>query len=124
MNEWHGYPQHPDAHPERPWWRRMSSGLGWERVDNRALTRDNQALPVMDAMNPMSAPPPRCGQVWVWDGNGEYRTIADGTEAMVVGVQMGRPVWPASHPNQAGWPPSGAVLVAGPFSPWQPPETP
>lgn len=21
---WHGYPQHPDAHPERPWWRRQS----------------------------------------------------------------------------------------------------
>lgn len=24
---WHGYPQHPDAHPERPWWRLSGEGL-------------------------------------------------------------------------------------------------
>ena len=29
MTDYMGYPQHPDAHPERPWWRKIHDGSGW-----------------------------------------------------------------------------------------------
>lgn len=35
MADWHGYPQDPDAHPERPWWRK--SGGTELRVDGLRL---------------------------------------------------------------------------------------
>jgi len=37
--DWHGYPQHPDAHPQRPWWRRSGDDESpWVRSDNATLT--------------------------------------------------------------------------------------
>lgn len=59
---------------------------------------------------PLPPPPPAVGQVWVWLG------------------------WPYSSPRRIGerqtvtavddephdWPPEGAMLVAGPGSPWRP----
>lgn len=136
MSGWHGYEQHPDAHPERPWWRySLPPGAtdadvpGWWRMDGRGLYGFDRAgvrfapwnddasldaaLARIDAEHPLPAPPPKCGQVWVWPWN---------TEAMVTGVVMGAAQWGASlsRDDMRSWPPPGAVLVAGPHSPWAP----
>lgn len=40
MSDWHGYPQHLDAHPERPWWRRLvpdDEESPWRRADGVEL---------------------------------------------------------------------------------------
>jgi hypothetical protein len=41
MSDFHGYPQHPDAHPERPWWRAvpLDPDDGW-RATECALRSD------------------------------------------------------------------------------------
>lgn len=81
MPEFHGYPQHEDAHPERPWWRMR--GMFWVRsgghnvpaikpwrgiVDGLPKERPSaDVLADMDATDrehPLPAPPPMCGQVW------------------------------------------------------------
>jgi hypothetical protein len=85
----------------------------------------------LDAEHPMAAPPPMCGQVWVW---------TNGWERMVVGVDRcavfgcgdeirntGAPSEYSDIPMRADvWPPPSAVLVAGPTPwgrdvPWAPP---
>lgn len=77
---YHGYPQHPDAHPERPWWRKLWQRRGngslehiaWQRIRDRAtvsVLEVRQArfdvLAHHDLEHPLPAPPPLCGQVWV-----------------------------------------------------------
>jgi len=135
MNPFEIYPQHPNAHPERPWWR---AGSGWHRRDGaRVWFEDGRslvgpgpgwwsqaeeadfiqhadcdaALSYVDAAHPLPAPPPLCGQVWVLP-NGEHGLVTS-----VVGglVTLGA----TSYPEEL-WPPGGAVLVAGPGSPWAP----
>lgn len=96
MTLWHGYPQHPDAHPERPWWRRYVSPLdgstGWTRyahdgtspvvLDSEVEPHEDadgdeaeavllEALAAKDAAYPVPPPPPLCGQVWVCVADGE-----------------------------------------------------
>jgi hypothetical protein len=141
MTMWNGYEQHPDAHPERPWWRRQRSPpgcriapLGWVRTDGawsyrptwnpdtgNLPTKADEAradagLAVYDAAHPLPAPPPKCGQVWKMDTD----------EAVIVGRRPGldfdglvcvRWGW-ATQDDLVPWPPEGAVLVAGPHSPW------
>ena len=142
INEWHGYPQHPDAHPERPWWRRefQDSRIpecrewAWIRTDSRrgpsdmmrgAMLRD--ALDRIDKENPLPAPEPRCGQVWLCVDP----SLPSPVEDMVVGIErMGATSlvrWGTRvastgvyDPQNKTWPTPNAVLVAGPGSPWAP----
>lgn len=126
---WHGYPQHPDSHPERPWWRRgmvrehrrSSTGagsvsttldvMGFVRSDGRTSV-DEAGMRQVDADEPLPPPPPLVGQVW---------RQPDGTEVMVALHNPGNRDWfgPGPPPWEE-WPPPGAVLVAGPLAPWAP----
>jgi len=139
MPDFHGYPQHPDAHPERPWWRLANpwtDGGVWRRTDGQSTARFNvpstywgspeqyhthimgiarqqdDYLARIDTTNPLPPPHPRCGQVWICDDN---------EERLVVAVQNGCPVF-GGHPLgfALNWPPAGAVLVDGHGAPWAP----
>lgn len=162
MTEFHGYPQHIDAHGTRPWWRRLTRNgrrdpYTWARPDGGRVTRQpgpgywasrhvlwhvdtgmhdgdvlatgitDEALAAYDAAYPLPAPPPLCGQVWVWSDNRQalltevYRTAAG------LRVDLGEyAAWPEGVPDEGhfhvAWPPPGAVLVAGPGAPWAPME--
>lgn len=138
INPFSIYPQHPDAHPERPWWQQILHSLNfpptevWERSDGHALhefdgglvdyagtTRwvhngtVSECLRAFDAAHPLPPPPPLVGQVWHEDGD----------EFMIrrVARDNGGVEWWANsaHPS-THWPPFGAVLVAGPGAPWAP----
>ena len=114
MSEWHGYEQHKDAHPERPWWREVTAMTQyWVRTDGLTTT-SAASLEAYDRCKPLPPPPPKCGQVWV---DLKYKT-----QSMCCGVGPdGAAGW---FPDAGGgtrpptWPPPGAVLVAGPHSPW------
>lgn len=88
----------------------------------------------IDRNHPLPAPPPLVGQVWVWPETDSH--------SPVVGVDRGRAVFVGMEMDDGGvadvedfgecetypalmniielenWPPKGAVLVAGPQSPW------
>lgn len=125
---WHGYEQHPDAHPLWPWWRAVSVPglLVWRRVDGleetalAASAGRSDRLAWLDRERPLPAPEARCGQVWVW--------TASGVQAQVVEVdpEIGRAYLGGRQMSiqREAWPPSGAVLVSGPESPWAPPNAP
>lgn len=112
-----------DCHPERPWWVLVRdvnepvqtsypsrSFYRWARVDGAKVTAGylsdepswrsgvpgDEALTAFDAAHPLPAPPLMPGQVWAY---------ADGTETLIVRVEM----WPPPDVN--------AILVAGP-TPW------
>lgn len=128
----HGYPQDPTAHPERPWWRgpimRESDGvIVWRRSDSADTGHPclRGALAAIDREDPLPPPEPLCGQVWV---------LRSGRSVMVVDVvpQTVEGAWMVSLGSEAltargagvtcPWPPPGAVLVAGPGAPWAPAE--
>jgi hypothetical protein len=137
MSDWHGYPQHPDAHPERPWWRPISS-MRWRRTDGRisraACVCDELAR--LDTAHPMPPPEPRCGQVWVTLTGVEsmvQMVYSNGAGTRTIDLPDHHFFWPpdperpdscwGSAPETlttADWPPPGAVLVAGPGAPWAP----
>lgn len=76
-------------------------------------------LRILDAACPLPAPPQLVGQVWHWPANG--RTCFVGGDDWpprkdVFMVATGR----GSAGDLPPWPPPGAVLVAGPLSPWAP----
>lgn len=103
MITFHGYPQHPDAYPERPWWRLDRSPIdGWEVSPRwaregapyvQAVLEFGASHPPADVLadidrtdhySPMPAPRPMCGQVWVWPhASGGER------QAMVTSVRPG-----------------------------------
>lgn len=146
MSLWHGYPQAPGAHPERPWWVRGSRSDGWilrwGLPGNRGwfaqdpggrghdlLGTFDEVMATIDREHPMPLPEPRCGQVWV--------SVAESFDAMITSTfvnMMGtRTVfcedwhcfWPKGEEPEApsfpgAWPPPRAVLVAGPGAPWAP----
>lgn len=93
MNPFRIYPQHPDAHEGRPWWRRAqvfaarSFGAdspvwdyqlpvaGYVRSDGKSLAGKSLAEPptaddlaAFDAADPLPCPPPLLGQSWVYPG--------------------------------------------------------
>ena len=136
---WHGYPQHPDAHPERPWWRLSMRDATWpEEVEEEwvrtdggvcgavSCPSDDERVAMLDRYDaglPLPCPPPMCGQVW----------RVDGLEVTIVRVVDG--VGFALAPSPGGWTWGGyasaslaavnasapnAVLVAGPGAPWAP----
>jgi hypothetical protein len=99
--DWHGYPQHPDAHPERPWWR-LHKSTPWVRSDDWTVARRSdpesvlpgavsrswtpagepgpsapteELLALIDRMHPLPVPEPRCLQVWVLPSTGYSFTI-------------------------------------------------
>jgi hypothetical protein len=132
MSDWHGYPQHPDAHPDLPWWRRTTRDCGWRRSDGVECDELTEAeaessdttefLAGIDESDPLPPPPPMCGQVWVL-----MYTLKDGDlrhDDMVVSVAyIGDEVrvqFRGSSGYADRWPPLGAVLVAGPGAPWAP----
>ena len=131
---WHGYPLAPDAHPEKPWWRkeqRQTSGpvpvplVGWAHASGKAFAFGVDAEDAMDkydAENPLPAPPPKCGQIWVTDAS--ERSITR-VERHGAGADEGPKtyVWAGTERHTGVWPPRDYVLVAGPFSPWAPPES-
>ena len=72
MSDYHGYPQHEDAHPEMPWWRwgtwtdrKGDAREQLVRVDGHEADNAAEAAHI-DATHPLPAPPPKCGQVWVF----------------------------------------------------------
>lgn len=131
--DWRAYPQGDDAHASRPWWRRV--GLGWVRTDGAAIDHalDDeeaaQAMAAWDEAQPLPAPQPRCGQVWVFG----VPHLGAHAEGMVVGVDaearvtFGASVVPVPQGGVVSqieeWPPPGGCLVAGPGAPWAPPDT-
>ena len=134
MPDWHGYPQHPDAIPERPWWRvdrttyHRTDGVrlyleGSELMQDPAalklpgLVRTGEmysdAMARIDREHPLPVPEPRLGQSWV-------STVHNGG-AMVVGLSTsGGAVWGPGDLDLGidEWPPPGALLVTGPGAPW------
>lgn len=117
MSDWHGYPQHPSAHPDRPWWRKKPEGY-WLRIDGEQSVygrKPESAMATLDHEHPLPPPEPRCGQVW---------RFREGHQAMVAYVRPdgscafagAGEAFAAKEP----WPYPGAVLVAGPGSPWAP----
>lgn len=139
MTNWFGYPQHPDAHPERPWWRvfdmRLNSSgqeIAWRRTDGMLATMLEvesaiiDVLAIKDAEHPLPAPPPLCGQVWV-DPRTEKHFMVQAVSAGVAILQVPNlthgmwelvTVW--VYPEH--WPIKHVVLVAGPGAPWAPPN--
>lgn len=137
MTDWHGYPQHPDAHPERPWWRWCHDDACYERADGatyepdeaslaRALgTYDVRAqLAAYDASHPLPAPPPLCGQVWVRGGyQGQIADVMrmdDGHLTISWGFEVTCRTGGRRDHGEEPWPPPRAILVAGPGAPWAP----
>lgn len=143
MNGWNGYPQRPDAHPERPWWRKMVTSWNyriktaherhpdpgswsWLRDDGATLP-NHESIEDYDNEHPLPAPNPMCGQVWVCFSVTPPLIVED----MVLSVERmggaslvrwgtGVSSTGACDPEGGTWPPSSAVLVAGPGSPWAP----
>ena len=122
---WRGHPVSSVAHPERPWWRlhvkqELQGGFlptetkGWLRSDGAfAYGADaEERMAEHDALHPLPAPEPLCGQVW----QNEH-----GTELLVTKVWRGERflrVWFDGEEWDDDWPPEGMHLVAGSFSPW------
>lgn len=117
MPKWHTFMQGKMAHPDFPWWKEV-----WQQKKKTHYLRDDgvettekgtqddkdNALAVIDATNPQADPTPQVGQVWfrdVWSG--KFRMVIE-TEPTVI-----------SGGNPTPWPPTGAVLVSGPQSPWE-----
>jgi hypothetical protein len=140
MPFWHDHEQHSDAHPPRPWWR--SKGLTFVRsdgiqlfledtkdwaycreLDQRGLVHEGEGLdPAMeriDREHPLSPPPPRCGQVWFWpDQDRASQVISVFVDED--GKRIASMVYRTEGPwDGESWPPTDAVLVAGPGSPWK-----
>ncbi len=66
------------------------------------------------------APEPRCGQVWVWHQSDIARMVLQtGPEHRIWFGWAGDTEWTMAR-HMEHWPPPGAVLVAGPGSPWAP----
>lgn len=158
--EWHGYEQHPDAHPESPWWR-IDRGTGfWPETRNAVrvdgLTASDlshiegdgaytckvimdesleDAMSRIDREHPLPCPAPRCGQVWHIERVGsvvqvQVHAVVDGRARFLATYPGGPALYPARFCGAecvptipytvdiAEWPIPGAVLVAGPGSPW------
>lgn len=99
---WHGHTQHPDSHPELPWWRWnpdctcgnscvgpgrwYHEGGDYYTATSRDDTRTDE-LRVYDEKHPRPAPEPACGQVWVMDipdspaGPRSVRMVVSGVDA-------------------------------------------
>ena len=125
-----------DHHPERPWWHKYSPAVysrhHWRRCDGLRGPRcddpdDPEAdipgdtLAAIDAANPLPAPPPMPGQVWVAPTGDEF-TIAAIVKACVLFATLAPSpeAYGAFAPcvsSQPEWPAAGAILVAGP-TPW------
>lgn len=114
-------PMYPEtAHPERPWWRRVSVDVGgphrqvvekWTRVwDNRGPLYAHD-LAGIDEAYPVDVPPPMPGQVWVLP-DGDQQTVS-----RVAGTPWTIVFFHATYVRDDEWPLPGAVLVAGP-TPW------
>lgn len=142
--EWHGYEQHPDANPERPWWRRVVTEIsgtgGWERHPDRYFVADDPDLRVdsfedliaetapelecIDRERPLPCPAPRCGQVWAREGMPAVMVVDEsppwfiGTMLMDTMLMLAGDTRTPQDKGLCQWPPPGAVLVAGPGSPW------
>lgn len=137
MSKWHQYPQHPDAHPEKPWWRkqykRRGDGslehLAWRRTDGRmesALAVERGLIDILDAIDrehPLPPPEPRCGQVWKVPGRPADMAVTEewpwSGKALAAILARNAAGQPALAFDRT-WPPPGAVLVAGPGAPWAP----
>jgi len=85
--KWHGYPQHPDAHPSRPWWRHVTceAACHWRRVDGhrgspfnpeRETASTDAELAAYDRDHPLPHPEPLCGQVLLTPSGGTATIIA------------------------------------------------
>ena len=117
--------------PERPWWRPARYPGNWVRTDG--LTTDVDLIEALDRDDPLQPPPPKCGQVWVDFFEGDWyqaSTVLDVTrtghndngDCFEVLTSKGDTflTWELDSDGAKQWPPPGAVLVAGPHSPWAP----
>lgn len=133
---WHGYPQHPDADAARPWWRVTATSHPIRTDGTIAVVRlgetITQSMQRTDKDSPLPAPPPLCGQVWVWPSYGgcssmihEVATNDKSAEQWRAHVGS-KSRYVSTNPDIVydPWPFRDAVLVAGPGSPWAPPEAP
>lgn len=146
MPDWHGYPQAPDTHPTRPWWRlwRSMHQTGWRRyawdgtspvVEDLDVPADWNAeeyeadiearMAEVDRRYPVPPPPPKCGQVWVSRRDEALVTHVIpqlGAEDSRWTLRIGGSLVTCGADCVVPWPPPGAVLVAGPYAPWAPRE--
>lgn len=144
--EWHGYSQHPDAHPDFPWWHRtacvISGTSGWERHPDRHFVADpaeldervhsyedlvaetTPELERIDRDHPLPCPPPRCGQVWAREGMVAVMVVDEsppwfiGTMLMDTMLMLAGDTRTPQEKGLCQWPPPGGILVSGPGSPW------
>lgn len=119
MGEFFGYGQHSDSHPMRPWWRFDRKEGWWRRSDGDVC--GELAIEAWDRENPLPCPPPRCGEVWVWPEDASSQQHNElGSHALITNIDEDG-VYAGMECVAFGvndWPPPGAVLVAGPGSPW------
>jgi len=90
--------------------------------ETRGGTPVEEVMKTYDAGNPLPPPPPLCGQVWCWPDvrEGPHLTVGRVDRGLGSFVRQSLIdtcedvlVWWTPE-----WPPPGAVLVAGPGSPW------
>lgn len=124
----------------RPWWSAARTPDGvihylrtdGKRHDGLAGGTPESALSSLarkDALDPLPAPPPCEGQVWAWseladDGVGIFyakRMILSTLMCSINGqIEIAGIVWSETGVKPNVWPPEGADLIDGPFSPWSP----
>lgn len=72
------------------------------------------AMAALDREHPLPCPPPRCGQVWHFLGNGCTYILTTVSSGGVYGFGVS---------NEFSWPPPNALLLHDPFGhPWAPVE--
>lgn len=137
MNLFYGYPQHKDAHPERPWWRAEKTadrGVEWVRADG---VRMRQVLPRWfgDTTDPLPYGGWSCG--WAYAEKAEdvmAKVDNDPPHAMPPPTPLVGQVWRLADRftaitelplEEAAWPPNGVLVYGpsqyGPDVPWAPP---
>ncbi len=132
------YNQNPGAIPTRPWWSvirvadepvrttfppryllccqrtdGVETGMNWwGQSGSQTVPKDVlEQMAQIDKDHPLPVPEPRCGQVWAFpDGPAGW---GKGSDQLVTHV---------NHEPDPDWPRKGGVLVAGPLSPWAPPD--
>ena len=92
------------------WGANLRPGVGWFHETTDLAV----AMAALDREYPLPCPPPRCGQVWHFLGNGCTYILTTVSSGGVYGFGVS---------NEFSWPPPNALLLHDPFGhPWAPVE--